>query len=71
MVTEMKWLNLITVFPEPVSLGEILVKPLRTRGPMKRNDMIVDKRITEEHYLSAIQVVFQETQQVPCIQVSL
>jgi hypothetical protein len=37
IIPEMRWLNFLTVFPEPTDLGELVVRPMRTRGPIKKN----------------------------------
>jgi len=64
IIPEMRWQNLITVFPESIDLGELVVKPLKTRGPLKRNPLIAEKSIIAQDYLSATQILFQKTQHV-------
>lgn len=63
-IPKMRWLKYLTVFPEPMNLGGIVVRPTRTRGPIKQNYMIIENEIFAEDYLSATQMIFQKTQQV-------
>lgn len=64
IIPEMRWLNFLTVFPESIDLGELVVRPMRTHGPMKKNYMVAEKEILAQDYLSATQIIFRKAQQM-------
>jgi hypothetical protein len=64
VIPEMRWLKQLTIFSEPISLGEIILKPVKTHGPIRQNLMIAEKELSAEDYLSAIQIFFGDTQHI-------
>ena len=64
IIPEMCWLKYLTVFPEPITLGGMVIVPERNQGPLRRNYLIIRKKISAENYLSAIQKVFYRVGEV-------
>lgn len=64
IIPEMRWLKQLTIFPEPISLGEVVLSPVKTHGPVRQNLMIIEKEILAENYLSATQILFGDVQRI-------
>lgn len=54
----------MTIFPEPVNLGGVVLRPLRIGGPTRQNPMIIEKALHSGNYFLATQTAFREIERI-------